>query len=329
MPAPAALSGAAPAGPRYNPAPREDRVRALGIVSGLTAAGIWGGMYVVSKVVLEVIPPFTLVSARLLLGAAGLAALVLARGGLRAGRAQVVRVLAVGLVGYGVSLGLQFIGTKLSTAANASLVTTASPAFIFLFGVLLLHERPTWPGLGGLALASLGVIAVINPRHADLGSDLLWGNLSLLGASVTWGLYSVLVKVVSREVSTLEVSLLAFVGGLPLTLPAAGFELHSAGVGPITPGIVLGVLYLGLVSTALAMYLWNKSLAVLEASLVSVLFFAQPVVGAALGATLLGERLSSGFWLGALLIGSGLLLAAGAPAKWRLAHAAVERGDVG
>jgi drug/metabolite transporter (DMT)-like permease len=40
----------------------------FGILCGLGAASIWGGMYVVSKVVLEIIPPFTLVSLRLLLG---------------------------------------------------------------------------------------------------------------------------------------------------------------------------------------------------------------------------------------------------------------------
>ena len=40
-----------------------------GFLSGLGAASIWGGMYVVSKVVLEVIPPFALLSIRLIMGA--------------------------------------------------------------------------------------------------------------------------------------------------------------------------------------------------------------------------------------------------------------------
>jgi drug/metabolite transporter (DMT)-like permease len=45
-------------------------LKGLGIAAGLLAAGIWGGMYVVSKVVLDIIPPFSLVSLRLILGAA-------------------------------------------------------------------------------------------------------------------------------------------------------------------------------------------------------------------------------------------------------------------
>jgi drug/metabolite transporter (DMT)-like permease len=67
---------------------------------------------------------------------------------------------------------------------------------------------------------------------------------------------------------------------------------------------------LGIISTALAMYLWNSALANLEAGIVSLLFFAQPVVGASLGAIVLGEKLDAGFWIGAVLITAGLILAA-------------------
>jgi drug/metabolite transporter (DMT)-like permease len=283
-------------------------VSTFGILAGLAAAAIWGGMYVVSKVVLDVIPPFLLVSLRLILGAACLVPILLVRGGVRVRRGQVLAVLGVGLIGYGVSLGFQFIGTSLSTAANASLVTAASPVFILLFGAWILRERVTRGRLLALALATAGVLAVIDPRQADLGGRLFLGNLALLAASLTWGLYSVLIKKVSQSLGTLEVSLFAFLGGLPLTLAMGAREAAGLDMARITPGVILGVLYLGVVSTALAMYLWNKSLALLDAGVVSLLFFAQPVVGAGLGALLLGEHLGLGFWLGAALIAGGLTM---------------------
>ncbi len=40
-----------------------------GLFAGLAAASIWGGMYVVSKIVFEVIPPFVLLTIRLVMGA--------------------------------------------------------------------------------------------------------------------------------------------------------------------------------------------------------------------------------------------------------------------
>jgi drug/metabolite transporter (DMT)-like permease len=292
-------------------------MRAFGIFAGLAAAGIWGGMYVVSKVVLDVIPPFALLTLRLILGGVCLGAVVLARGGFRATRRDWRRVLLVGVVGYGFSLGLQFTGTRLSTAATASLVTSASPVFILLFGAWLLHEPVTGRRLAALALASLGVVAVLDPRTAVLGQRAFLGNLALLGAALTWGLYSVLVKQASGYLNTLEVSFIVLLGGLPIGVPLAWVELRTIGIGDITPGVIAGVLYLGIISTALAMYLWNKSLALLDAGLVSLLFFAQPVVGVALGGWLLHEPLGFAFWLGAALIGAGLLLAAGPSRRGR------------
>ncbi len=287
----------------------------FGIFAGLVAASIWGGMYVVSKVVLEVIPPFTLLSLRLLLGIVSLAVFLPRQGGLKWPQKRLLAAFLAGFIGYGISLGLQFVGTHLSTAANAALVTSASPAFILIFGIWLLREKATWSRVVALVLSSVGVVVVIDPRSVLLGGDLVLGNIALLGAALTWGLYSVLVKKVGSQMTTVAVSFIAFLGGLPVSLSLSAFEIRTAGIGQITPGIIWGVLYLGVISTGLAMYLWNKSLDLLDAGFVSLLFFAQPVVGVGLGAALLGEEFNLGFWIGAVLIGGGLLVAARAESE--------------
>ncbi len=283
--------------------------KVVGILCGLGAASIWGGMYVVSKVVLEIIPPFALVSLRLILGASTLALVLVIRGFPEISRRQVLLVLGVGLVGYGISLSLQFLGTKLSTAANGSLVTSATPAFVLVFASLVLKEKITWLRLAALLLATLGVIAVVDPRSAQLNPDLFLGNLALIGAAVTWALYSVLVRKTTRDVNVLLFSLIAFLGGLPVSVPAGAWEMQTIGVGEITLGVVGGVLFLGIISTALAMVLWNTAFALVDASLASLTFFAQPVVGTLLGWLFLGEKITPLFLLGGLLIGLGLVVA--------------------
>ncbi len=280
-----------------------------GLLSGLGAASIWGVMYVVSKVVLDVIPPFALITTRLLLGGGALWLLLAARGGLRVTRRQFWSVFGVGSIGYGISLGFQFVGTKLSTAANGSLVTSATPAFILLFAWLILRERITLRRLLALVISTLGVIAVIDPRSARLDPELFLGNLSLLAAALTWALYSVLIRVVTRQVDVISVSLIAFLGGLPIVIPASAVELSTGGIGAITLGIVGGVLFLGLIATAVAMVMWNNSFALLDASIASLTFFAQPVVGSFLGWLLLKEAITPLFLAGGLLIAVGLLVA--------------------
>jgi drug/metabolite transporter (DMT)-like permease len=285
--------------------------RKTGLISGLTAASIWGGMYVVSKVVLDIIPPFTLVTMRLVLGILVLWIIVRHQGGTGFSRRQTLHLLAVGLVGYGVSLGLQFTGTHLSNASNGALVTSATPAFVLLFAAWILGERITSRRLIALLLATLGVLAVIDPRSARLSPDLFLGNLILVGAALTWALYSVLVRLVSRNAAVLPATMIFFCGGLFISLPASAWELQTIPMGDIDVGVIAGVLYIGVISTALAMYLWNNAFAQLEAGVASLTFFAQPVVGAGLGALLLGEQLTPLFLIGGALIGLGLWLAAG------------------
>jgi len=281
----------------------------IGLFAGLIAASIWGGMYVVSKVVLEVIPPFTLLSIRLILGALVLGTLVLLRGKVHITAEQLRDSFLVGIVGYGISLAFQFVGTKLSTASNGALVTSATPAFVLLFAPFLLKEKTTRRGLVALVVSSLGVMAVIDPRTANFASSLFVGNLSLIAAALTWALYSVLVRKVSHSIDLLTSSTIMLVGGIPSSVLFAFFEINKHGIGEVSSGIIWGILFLGIVSTALAMFLWNFSFAKLPAATASLTFFAQPVVGTLLGWFFLGEKITSLFIVGGLLIGMGLIVA--------------------
>lgn len=281
-----------------------------GYLCGLGAAAIWGGMYVVSKVVLEIIQPFTLAALRLILGILTLAVVVALRGGMKITRTQFAQVFGVGFVGYGISLSLQFLGTRLSSAANGSLVTSATPAFVLLFAWILLSEKITAPKFFALLFATLGVVAVVDPRSAQLNQKLFLGNILLLGAAVTWALYSVLVRKTTRNLEVLPFSLIAFIGGLPITIPAGAWEMNTVGTGVISLGVVGGVLFLGIISTALAMILWNTAFTILDAGAASLTFFAQPVVGTLLGWLFLGEKITPLFLLGGVLIGIGILISA-------------------
>lgn len=281
-----------------------------GLFAGLTAASIWGGMYVVSKIVLEVIPPFSLLAIRLVMGAITLGIVIYFRKDKPLITKEIFwKSFLVGFVGYGISLGFQFVGTKLSTASNGSLVTSATPAFVLIFAPFLLGERATLRGVFALLVSTLGVIAVIDPRNAELSPTLFWGNMSLLAAALTWALYSVLVRKVSKSGDLLTSSAIMLLGGLPSSLLFGLWEVNTQGIGVITPGIIGGLLFLGIISTAIAMFLWNYAFAELPANVASLTFFAQPVVGTLLGWFFLAETITPLFIAGGVLIGVGILIA--------------------
>ena len=281
-----------------------------GTVYGITAAGIWGGMYVVSDVVLTVIPPFTLLSLRLVLALLILLPLARRHSFTLPGRKMTRSLLMVGMIGMGLSLGAQFIGTDLSNAVNGALVTSASPAFVVLFAWLVLREKLTRLRLFAILLATAGVLIILDLSAADFSSAAFAGNLFLVAAAVSWGLYSVLVRraAIHQLQHTLHVTVIALFGGLLIALPASLLELSARPVGDVNVGIALGVLYLGVISTALALLLWNRAFALLPATAASLLFFAQPLSGALLANLFLAQSMTPALWAGSALIAAAILL---------------------
>ncbi len=281
-----------------------------GAIYGITAAVIWGGMYVVSDVTLVVVPPFTLLTLRIVLALIVLYPLDRARNQAAPANRTKATLLGVGTVGLGISLGAQFVGTDLSTAINGALVTSASPAFVVLFALVLLRENLTVLRLLSIVLASVGVLAILNPAAGDFGSDTFAGNVFLAISALTWGLYSVLVRLVTMNHSlpTLTVTVYALLGGLLFSIPASALELSQRPIGEINGGVVFAVLYLGLASTAFALLLWNRAFALVPASLASLFFFAQPLSGAILAVLLLRQEMTLALWIGGALIAAAVLL---------------------
>jgi len=264
---------------------------------------------VVSKVVLEVIPPFALLTTRLVLGFLMLGSIILFRkSNAVITRGQFWHSFLVGVMGYGISLGFQFTGTKFSTASNGALITSATPAFVLLFAFFLLREKISARHVVALLISTLGVLAVIDPRTAELSSSLFLGNVLLFFAGFSWALYSVLVRKIASNIDLLASSAVMLLGGIPSSIILGLSEINSLGVGEITPGIVSGILFLGIISTAVAMFLWNYAFKELPATVASLTFFAQPVVGTLLGWLFLGEKITPLFLFGGALIGMGILI---------------------
>lgn len=282
--------------------------RLAGALALSMAAAIWGGMYVVSKVVLGYVPPLTLVTIRLAIAVAVLAAFILPGGRWRVHRRDLPLLAAMGLVGYTVSISAQFFGTAQSSAHNGALITSASPAFIVIFAAWLLRERITWPKLAAVALASAGVLLIVGRSGEEQGPNVLLGNIWLLAAAVSWALFTVLTKISTRRYSSQVASTYAFAFGFLFTLPLSRLE-PAVDWGSLSAGVWWGIGYLGVISTAVAMYLWALGFQLLDAGSGAVFFFVQPVVGALLGWLLLGEKLHLTFFVGGALIFAGVTLA--------------------
>lgn len=116
----------------------------LGSIYLTLAASIWGGMYVVVKVVVAVIPPLELVWIRYLIAIVSLLIIGFVTGqNWRIEKHYFLIIIAVGIIGNVLSIVAQETGTMLSTAQMGAIITSSTPAFMVIFARLLLRERLT------------------------------------------------------------------------------------------------------------------------------------------------------------------------------------------
>ncbi|WP_020063363.1 DMT family transporter [Bacillus sp. 123MFChir2] len=275
------------------------------------AASIWGGMYVVSKYVLAFIPPLTLVWLRFVIAFVILFIILQ----ITQRRQQTKIPIAkkdwllfawIGFIGYFVSITFQFIGTKLSDAHTGSLVTSATPAFMIIFARIIVKERITIRKFISVLLATIGVIIVIG-WDIKLGTYFT-GTIILVGAAITWALLSIYVKIASQRFSSLIITTYAILFAILFITPCMIWELQTYRIQNLNTILILGVFYLGIISTAGAFFLWNKGMELMDAGIGSLFFFFQPLVGSFLGWLLLNEELKTTFFIGAFLIVVSVLI---------------------
>lgn len=276
--------------------------RMLGALLLSLAASIWGGMFVVVKVVVKYIPPVELVWLRYLIAIIVLLAFaVVSRVQWHFNKQDLGLIILLGIIGNAISIVAQETGTWLSNAQTGSVITAATPTFMILFAWWLLNERMDLVKIISVIMATLGVVCIVGVHFS--GKHVLLGILSLIIAALTWALMSVLVKKVSANYSSLQITIMstftAFVCLTPFVLN--DFQV-IADTNYLDPKVGLSLLYLGIISTALGFVMWNKGLQLMNAASSGLFFLFQPIVGTLLGWLILKEPLSWGFILGTLMI---------------------------
>ncbi|TRZ39907.1 DMT family transporter [Niallia circulans] len=279
----------------------------LGSIYLILASSIWGGMYVVVKVVVAFIPPLELVWLRYLIAILALLLIgFVTKQKWRIEKRFIWIIIAIGIIGNAISIVAQETGTMLSTAQMGAIITASTPAFMVIFARLILKESLTIKKGISVCLATIGVILIVGIGDINLSSSL--GGVSLVIAALTWALMSVLVKRIPSSYSQIVVTTYSILVALIVLTPFVLPRLPELNMTQLThPTIWGGLLYLGVISTAGGFLLWNRGLQMLNASSGGIYFFFQPVVGTLLGWLLLDEKIGVMFWIGSVLILIGVL----------------------
>jgi len=283
----------------------------------LLANVVYATSYVATRLTLDDVPPATLGLLRLAIGSLVLVPLARrARAVAGLSGAERWSVAWMGILGFGAAFALSHWGIARSTATNAALLIIVEPVSLVLLSPLILGERLDRRGSVGAVLALAGVLLVVVNGIPGITRELApyWrGDLLLVLSGLAYASYTLLGRAVLTRHPALPITARSIVWGTVSLLPLAGAEWQQ-GLRPVwSPSAVAGTLYLAVVITALAYLLWNYALERVEAPRAAVFLCVQPIVGALLGAALLGEPVTVFTTAGGILIVAGVILAAGQP----------------
>ncbi|OZF05467.1 MULTISPECIES: DMT family transporter [Nocardiaceae] len=264
---------------------------ALGAVTVTVVS--WASAFVAIRGVGTSFGAGSLALGRLLIGTAALGVILLAkRTWVRPTRTQWIQIICVGVFWFAIYNVALNAAEQRVDAGTTSMIIQIGPILVALFAGLLLGEGfPRWLVIGAAIAFSgavlVGVVtAVTTTDTVRTDADALGIALCLVSA-VTYAVGVLCQKPVLRSVPGLQVTWMACAIGAVCTLPftpALLDDLADASV-QATGGLV----YLGLVPTALAFSTWAYALTRMNAGRLGITTYAVPPITIALSWALLNE----------------------------------------
>ncbi|PSL00717.1 drug/metabolite transporter (DMT)-like permease [Murinocardiopsis flavida] len=275
---------------RSAPKPTEDTERrerwSAAAAVGVTVLA-WASAFVAIRMVGPSIGPGPLALGRLLIGSAALGAVLLVRGGwVRPTRKEWALAAVCGLSWFAVyNVALNAAELRVDAGTTAMLVNIGPILIAVLAGVLLGEGFPRRL-LAGVAVAFAGVLLIGAATVGEAPADAVGVALCLL-AACTYAIGVLSQKPVLRRIPAVQVTWLACTIGAVACLPYAPALVADVGAAPA--GAVGGLVYLGLVPTALAFGTWAYALSRIDAGRLGVSTYLVPPITVAMAWPLTGE----------------------------------------
>jgi len=273
---------------------------------------VWGANFSVMKVTLAFLSPLVFNALRFTV-ATILLVIILRwqRHPLGVARADVWKVLAIGVIGHGIYQIIFIEGLSHTTVANSSLLMGTVPIFVALLSAALRIERVTLQRWVGILLSFAGIVLVILGGGGRLQFDTshLTGDLLMLSAAITWASYTVASKPLLRRYTPMHLNAITMIPGtLILILVALPDFIRQRWLS--VPSVAwAGLAYATIFSLVIAYLIWFTAVQRIGNARTAVYSNGIPVVASLLAWLVLREPFGVLQAIGGVIILTGVTIA--------------------
>lgn len=273
---------------------------------------IWGCHFIVMKSGLSEIPPLTYNAVRYLIALPLISLPALRYPAVfhvpRRDLMLMILVFSVGSTGYQI---LFAYALKLTTSTNTALVLATMPAWTAMISIGLGAVAPRRKLLVGLAMTLVGIaIVVLGGAGAQFGlsgDDLFGSALAMVGAIIT-AAGNIASKPLVDRLGGMRVALWSYwITAAGLTLVALPDLVHVT-ADTLPPRVWPNVLYSGVLSSGLGVFIWNYALRELGPTRTVSYQNFPPIIAAVAGIVFLDDPISVGLVVGGMLTLLGVVL---------------------
>ena len=273
----------------------------------------WAGNFVVGKIAfIENVPPFSLTFFRWLLVWVILIPFTY-KEFFKLRRVildNFLLLLLLGLTSVGLFNSFIYNALNFTQVINASLFNAVIPVAIILFGLLFKLEKTNKYQILGLIVSILGILSIIT--KLDLGILLTLsfnkGDILMIGAVITWGIYSAFLKKRKFEVSLLTLVHILCTFGLVTLIPQFLFEFSQGKTIIINDHLIYSLIYLAIFPSIGSYYCWAGAVSIIGANRAGIFLSLIPLFSTILAMIFFNEKFLFFHFIGSVLIILGLLL---------------------
>ncbi|MCL6479384.1 MAG: DMT family transporter [Peptococcaceae bacterium] len=282
--------------------------RLLPLLAITLTAIIWGLSFVSIKISVAVIPPMTLALLRFLLASAILVVMLkILEPQARLKKEDVPSLLIAGIIGITLYFFFENNGVKLTTATVASMIIAFIPILTILADYIIFKSPMPPYKIACVLISVVGVYLVVGANITGLnGSGNLRGNLLMMGAALSWVVYSIVTRPIGKRRSQLYIVTYQTIFGTLCLIPFSLLEMDSWQ--RVSLPVILNVAFLGVFCSALGYYLYVYAMRGLGMGVVSLFINLIPVVTVVSSYFILKETVTLAQMAGGFLIVASVYL---------------------
>ncbi len=218
--------------------------------------------------------------------------------------------LTCGVMGGSVYFIAENTALELTLISDVSIIVCIAPLLTALLGAIFYRdERITFMSATGMVIAFVGS-TILALRDGLAWGDSVMGDLLAMLAALVWAIYSMVLKRLNRTYSTLFITRKLFFYGVLTAIPFLLLEPSHIDWNAFRQPVVWGnLIYLGLVCSLMAYYIWGITVKHIGAVRASNYIYWSPVVSIVAAAIWFGEKPSLIAFLGCALIFAGVVIA--------------------